>query len=142
MVGLTGQIGAGMVIHALFLEVIVAQIGPQHGDHTQLMSALKGDGNFFQLATRLFRTEIDGGTDRNRTEIKGLVDAGVQRLIVLRGIAEGFVMVQFDHKGNAVRITTRDGCQHAIGGRHAVTARFDGQLDDVLWIEIEWIGSK
>jgi hypothetical protein len=31
-----------VVIGAIFLEGIVTQIGPQHGDHPQLVRALKG----------------------------------------------------------------------------------------------------
>ncbi|MNV49683.1 hypothetical protein D3C71_1416450 [compost metagenome] len=50
MVGLAGEIGAGMIIHAVFGKRRITQIGPQHGDHTQLVSALEGAGNFFNLA--------------------------------------------------------------------------------------------
>ncbi|MNT21306.1 hypothetical protein D3C72_1566420 [compost metagenome] len=50
VVGLAGEIGTGMIVHAIFVERRVAQIGPQHGDHTQLVSALEGAGNFFNLA--------------------------------------------------------------------------------------------
>jgi hypothetical protein len=48
-------------------------------------------------------------------------------------------VVQLHEERNAVGIATRDGGQHAVGGRHAVTARFNRQLNNVLRIEIERI---
>ena len=115
MVSLAGQIGAGVIVDAIFLEIVIAQIGPEHGNHAQLVRALEGGGDLLYLAARLFGTEIDRGADRHRAHIERLLDAGIERLIVLRRVAQGFVMIQLHHKGNAMRITTRHRRQHAIG---------------------------
>ncbi len=51
VVGLAGEIGAGVVIHAVFLELGVAQIGPEYGHHAQLMGAGEGLGDLHDLAS-------------------------------------------------------------------------------------------
>src|SRR5262249_35096857 len=39
-------------------------------------------------------------------------------------------------EGNLVRILARDGPKHAKGGSNGVAAAFDGQLDDILAVEV------
>ncbi|CZU79186.1 Uncharacterised protein [Enterobacter hormaechei] len=142
MVCLTGQIRRHVVIHSVFFERAVTQIGPQHGYHAQLVGALERRGDLFYLTTRLFRTEIDGCPDRHRTHIERLLDAGVERLVVFGWVAQGFVVVQLNEERNAVGIATRHGGQHAVGGGHAVTARLNRQLDDIFRIKIERVRGK
>ena len=45
-------------------------------------------------------------------------------------------MVQFNQKRNFVRVLARDGAEHAERGGHRVAPTLDGELDDVLRIEV------
>ncbi len=103
-----------MVIDTIFLKRGVAQIGPQHRHHAQFVSTLKGGGDLFNLAAGFRRTKVDSRADRYRTHIECLLDAGVVGLIIGGRVAEGFVMVEFHEKRNAVGITAGDRGQHAV----------------------------
>ncbi len=142
MVGLPRQVGARVVIDAIFLKAAVTQIRPQHRHHAKLMRALKRGRNFFNLAARLFGAEINRRPDRHRAHIEGLFDARIQRLVVLRRVAQGFVMVNLHQERNAVRVAARHRRQHAVGGGHAVAARFNRQLDNVFRVEIHRVRGK
>jgi|GEM_PF-5791231 len=131
-----------MVIRSVFIEGRVTQIGPQHGYHPQLMGTLEGSRDLFNLTARLLRAEIDGGTHRDSTQIEGLLDAGVEGLVIFGGVAQGFVVIQFHQERNTVRVTAGDRRQHAVSGSHAVTARLDRQFHDVLRIKIERVGGE
>ncbi|MOA20810.1 hypothetical protein D3C78_1412750 [compost metagenome] len=115
MVGLTGKVCRDVIIHAVFLERIITQIRPQHGHHTQLVRALKGCGDLFNLPTRLLRTKVNGRPDRHRTHVKSLLHAGVQRLVIFGGITQRLVVVELNEEWNAVRVATRHRSQHAVG---------------------------
>ncbi|CWZ81295.1 Uncharacterised protein [Salmonella enterica subsp. enterica serovar Typhi] len=104
MVGLPRQVSGYMVIDAVFFKGRITQVSPQYGHHTQLMRTLKSGGDLFNLATGLFRTEIDRRAYRHGAHIERLLNAGVQGLIVLCRIAQCFVVIQFDQKRNTVRI--------------------------------------
>ena len=71
-----------------------------------------------------------------------LLDAGVEGLVIFGWVAEGFVVVQLHEERNAVGIATRNRGQHAVGRGHAVTARFNRQLNNVLRIEVERVRRK
>jgi len=51
-------------------------------------------------------------------------------------------VVDLHDKRNLVRVATRHRGQHAERGGHTVAAAFDGELDDVLGIEINRVGCK
>ncbi len=142
VVGLTGQVSGNMVVDTVFLECRIAQIGPQHGDQAQLMGPLKGRRDLFYLTTRLFRAEIDRRAHGHRPHIERLLNAGVEGLVVLGGVAQRFVMVELHQERNTMRVTARHRGQHAVGRRHAVTAGFDRQLDDILRIKVQRVGGE
>ncbi len=142
VVGLTGQVRGDMIVDAIFLERRIAQIGPQHGDQAQLMGPLKGGGNLFYLTTRLFRAEIDRRSHGHRPHIERLLNAGVEGLVVFGGVAQRFVMVELHQERDAMRVAARHRGQHAVGRRHAVTAGFDRQLDDIFRIKVQRVGGE
>ncbi len=142
MVGLTGQVGGDVIVNAVFLKRRVAQIGPQYGDQPQLMRALESGWDLLNLAARLFWTKIDSRPHGHRAEVEGLLNAGIQRLIESIWVAQRFVVVELHEERNAVRVATRNRRQHAVGGGHAVTARFNSQFDDVFRVKIERVGGK
>ena len=45
-------------------------------------------------------------------------------------------MVQFDQKGNPVRVFARDGAEHAEGRGNGVAAALDGKFDDVFRVKV------
>jgi hypothetical protein len=56
--------------------------------------------------------------------------------------AQQLVVVELEHQRNFVCVLARDRAQHAIGGTHRVAATLDGQLDDVLGVEVRRVRSK
>ena len=42
MVGLPGQVGGGLVVHAVLLELGVAHVAPQDRGHAELMRGVEG----------------------------------------------------------------------------------------------------
>ncbi|MNN67638.1 hypothetical protein D3C81_1832810 [compost metagenome] len=89
------------------------------------MRTFKRCRNLFNLTTRFLGAKIDRSPDRHRAHIECLLHTGIQRLIKGIRVAERFVVVNFYEERNTVCIATRYGSQHAVGRRHAVTARFD-----------------
>ena len=85
-VGLSGKVSSRMIVYTIFLELVVTQIAPQDGGHTQFMRIIESLSDFHQLAATLFRTEIDGGPYRYRSHIPGLFDCTKQYLVESVGI--------------------------------------------------------
>jgi len=73
MIRLAGEVGGQVVIHTVLLEGAVAQIAPQHAREAELVRLLESVTHFFQLARRLLGTEVDGGADRDRAQLPGLL---------------------------------------------------------------------
>ena len=53
MVGLPGHIGRTVIVRPIFLEVVVSQVTPQDGGHSQLVRVLECFGYFHDLPTAL-----------------------------------------------------------------------------------------
>jgi len=51
-------------------------------------------------------------------------------------------VVDFEDERNFVRVVPRHGAEHAVRGRHGVAAALDGELDDVLGVEVHGIGGE
>ena len=81
-ISLSGQVGSSVIIHTTFFEVTIAQVTPQNGNHTQLMSILKSLRNLYQLTTALFGTEINGSTYSRSSHIPSFFDRAEHDLIV------------------------------------------------------------
>ncbi len=142
VVGLGRQISRHVVVLVALLEAVVTQVAPEYGGHPELMRALEGFGHLDDLARRFLGTEVDRGADRDCTHLPGLLDAAEHDLVVLGGIGEELVVIELDDKGNLVRILARYRTERPEGGNHGVAAAGDGELDDVLRVEVDRIGGK
>ncbi len=99
-------------------------------------------GHFLNLPRRLVRSEVNRRPHRHRAHVERLLDAPEHDLIELVRISQKFVVIQFHQEGNPVRIFARARSQDAQRRRHRVAAAFDGQLDDILRIEVQGIGRE
>ncbi len=95
------------------------------------MRTLKSGGDLFNLATRLFRTEIDRRAYATPAPMLVPVACfGVQGLVVLCPDSSMFVVIQFDQNG--IRCAWRRGRTYAVGRGHAVAAGLNRQFNNVL----------
>ena len=85
VIGLGGGIGGIVIILAVFLEGRVAQIAPQNGGHTQLVSVGKSFAHFNNLTAGFRRTKIDGCANGHCTHVPGLLDIAKDILIDSQG---------------------------------------------------------
>ena len=49
---MTGQVGGGVIVDAVFFEAFVTQIAPEDGRHAQFMSFMECMSNFLNLSCR------------------------------------------------------------------------------------------
>ena len=75
------------------------------------MCTMKRFRDFLDLATRIRRSKVDGGTNGQSTKIKTLFNLRKQGLFVHRWQGQGFVVIELDHKGDAMRVTARNRAQ-------------------------------
>ena len=136
MVGLPREVGRGMVIDALLFESLVAQVTPQDRRHAQFMRLVEGAGDLDQLPAALLRTEIDRGPDGRGAHVPRIAHRAEQDLVVGVGIGKQLVVVELDDERYPVRIFPGHGPEHAEGRSHGIAAALEGQLHDVLRIEI------
>ncbi len=115
MVCLARQISSRMVIDAILYESGIAQIGPQNGDHAELMGQGKGLGNFPDLPAALFRAIIDGCADGGRPHVKSLLHPGEEKFIVFSRIHKQVIMVDLEDEGYPVGVFPGDGPENAQG---------------------------
>ena len=107
VVGLSGKVGSGVVVNAVFLEARVAKVAPQNGCHAPLVCMIKCLSDLLQLAGAVFVAKIDGGADGDTAHIPGLLDLTKQVLLVLVGVSEQLVVVNLGDKGDLVCVATR-----------------------------------
>ena len=55
-----------VVVDAVLLEGVVAQVAPQHGEHAEVVGLRERLGDLLDLAGRLVGAEVDGGARRRR----------------------------------------------------------------------------
>jgi hypothetical protein len=137
MIRLAGQVGGGLIVDAVLLEVLVPQIGPEHGGHAQVVRPLERSGDLLDLPARLGRAVVHGRPHRRSAHVEGLIHRAEQPLIVGVRIAQQLVVVDFDDERNLVRVLPRDRAQHAQRRGYGVAVALDGQLHDVLGIEVD-----
>ena len=63
-------------------------------------------------------------------------DRAEHDLVELVRVGQQLVVVDLHQERDLVRVLARDRAQHAEGGRDRVAAAFDGELDDVLRVEV------
>ena len=137
MIRLTGEVRAGVIVLAIFLEGVVAQIAPEHRRHSEFMRVLKGFGDFDNLSIRIFRAEVDRRADRRCAEIPCLFDRSKHNLLGLIWKSQQLVVIDLDEKGNLVRVLSRNRSKDSKRRCHCITSTLNGEFDDVLTIEID-----
>ena len=128
-----------MVVCAVLLEAVVAQVAPEDGGHTQLMRISESLGYVHNLATTLFGTEVDGGSHGYGTHVPCLLDGTEHHLIVGVGVSQQFVVIDLHYEGDLVGILTSHSAKDTVRGGHGVATAFDSQLDDVFGIEVDGV---
>jgi hypothetical protein len=96
----------------------------------------EGLGNFDDLSRALLGTEVDRGPDCGRTHLVGLLHGPEHHLIEFVRIVEQFVVVDLHDERDLVSVLASHNPEHAERRSHGIAAPFDGQLDDVLGIEV------
>ncbi len=139
---LAGQVGGHLVVDAVLGEVRVAQVAPQHGEHAQPMGLLEGARDLDDLAVALLRAEVDRRADGRRAQLVGPLRRGEHRLVVLGRVREQLVVVQLDDERELVRPLAADRAHHADRRRERVAAALDGELDQVLGVEVDRVGRE
>ena len=88
VIGLARKVGGNVVVNAVLLKRVVADVASENGGHTQGMRFFEGLCHFNDLASGLIGTEIDGGSYRNRAEVPRFTDRAEHDLISLIGIGQ------------------------------------------------------
>ena len=96
----------------------------------------EGLADFDNLAAALVGAEIDGGANRGRAHVVGLLHGAEENLIGLVREGQQLIVIDLYDERDFVGVLARDGAEHPEGGSHGVAAAFDGQLDDVPAIKI------
>ena len=82
------------------------------------------------------RPEVDRGAHRDRAHVRRLLDAPEQDLVELVRVGEELVVVDLHDERDLVGVLARHRAQHAEGRGDRVAAALDGQLHDVLGVEV------
>ena len=141
VVGLTGEIGGKMVILVL-LEGVVAEVAPEDGRHAEFMGMVEGLGHLDNLVAGILAAEVDGGADGGRTHVVGLIDRAEHDLAGDVRIGEELVVVHLHEEGDLVGVFAGHGTEDAERGGDGVATALDGQLHDVLGIEVNRVLGK
>src|SRR6185312_1718190 len=96
----------------------------------------------FELTVAFRAAPVDGSTYGHGAHIPGSLYRAEHGLVIAIRQAEEFIMVDLDEEGDLVGIFAAHDAEYAKGGSDGAAARFDGQPDDVLGIEIHGVGSK
>ena len=142
VVGLAGEVGGGVIVGAVHLEIGVPQVAPQHGEHAALVGPVEGLGHLLDLAGGLLGAEVDGGPHSSRAQVVGLLDRSEHHLVELVGIGEQLIVVELDDERDAVGEPARHRPQYTEGGGHRVATPLDGQLHDARRVEIPRVGGE
>ncbi len=137
VVRLSGQVSRRVMIDPVFLERLVSQIAPEKRGHTQFMSGLERLGDFHQLAMRVLGAPVDRRAHRGSAHVERLLHIREAHLLVAVRIREQLVVVELDDERDLVGVLPGHGAQNAERRGHGVAAALDGQLDDVLRVEVD-----
>ena len=97
------------------IEARVAEITPKNSGHSEFVGMGKSLADFRDLALRFFTTEINCRTDSDTTHFKGLFDLCEENLIERVGMAEQFVVIDFQDERNLVCPASSHRTKHPIG---------------------------
>ena len=128
---------SGHVVVLVLLEGVVAGVAPEDGGHAEFVSLLEGVGDFDDLAVGLGGAEVDRRTDGGAAHVGGLLQGAVHHLVTDVGVGEQLVVVDLHHERNLVRVAAGDAAEDAEGGADRVATAFDGELHDVLTVEVD-----
>jgi hypothetical protein len=131
VVGLTGEIGRGVVVHAIDFEPVVAE----DRAHAELVGLLECDADVVKLASAFSGSPIHGCADGDCAHVVSLFDGRKHGLVVLVRHAQKFVVINLQDEGDFVRVLAGVKTENTQGAGDAVGAAFDGELDDVFRIE-------
>ena len=73
VVGLAGQVGRVVVVDAVGLERVVAQVAPQHGEHAELVGLRERRRDLLDLPGRLVGAEVDRRADAGGAQVVRLL---------------------------------------------------------------------
>src|SRR4051794_1814569 len=104
VVGLGGEISRRVVVDAVDLEAVVAQVAPQHREHAELVGAVERLAHLDDLAVRLGRAEVDGGADAGRPQVEGLLDRPEHDLVIFVRVGQQLVVVHLDDERDLVAV--------------------------------------
>ena len=141
VVGLAGQVGRHVVVLVL-LEGVVAGVAPQDGGQADLVGGVEHLADLDDLPAGLGRAEVDGGADGRRAHVERLLHVAEHDLVELVRVGQELVVVHLHDERDPVGVLAGDRAQHAQGRGHGVAAALDGQLHDVLGVEVVGVGRE
>ena len=121
----------------LCLEVRVAQIAPEHGEHAEPVGLLERAGDLDDLARGLLGPEVDRRADARGAHLVRALDRREHDLVELVRIREQLVVVQLHDEGELVRPLAADRAEDAERRGERVAAALDRELDEVLGVEVD-----
>src|ERR1700733_3244572 len=106
------------------------------------MSMLERTAHFLDLPMALFRSEVDSSPHSNSPHLIRLFDTGKKDLVIAIRVREKFVVVEFHHKRDLMRIFAGDDSQNASCRRNSIASSLYGEFYNIFRIEIDGIGGK
>ena len=128
-----------IVLVAFDIEGGVAEVAPEDGGHAEFVGVGEGLGNLDNFPVGVVGSKVDRGTDGGRAHVMSGFDFSKENFLEGVRVGEEFVVVDFDEEWNLVRVFARDRAEDAEGRADGVATAFDGELDDVLGIEISGV---
>ena len=123
----------------LDLEVRVAQVAPQHGEHAEPVGLLERARDLDDLARGLLGAEVDRRADAGRAHLVRALDRREHDLVELVRIREQLVVVQLHDEGELVRPLAADRAEDAERRGERVAAALDRELHEVLGVEVDGV---
>ncbi len=142
MVGLGGEVGGAVVVDAVDLEGVVADVAPEDGDHAVVVCLCEHVGDILDLLVGFIGAEVDCCADGGRAHLPALLDGAEGDLVEGVGVGHEFVVVELDEVGDLVGVLACGRAEHAEGRGDGVAAALDGELDDVLGVEVVGVGRE
>lgn len=125
-----------MEVVIVLFEMVISEIAPEDGKESEMMSGFEGLCDFLELSVGVLGPPVDGGADTDGAHIVGIFDGAVEDLVVLIGIGEELVVVDFNDIVDFVSEFSGVKCEDAEGGGYGVALSVYGELYDIIWIEV------
>src|SRR3989338_11215878 len=136
MIRLSREVGTQVIIFTspadgrigrVFLKRIIAQVTPEHREHTETMCLCECGTDFLNLAAALRRSKINGGTHTQCTHVVRLLHRTEHYLIEFVRIREEFVVIELHDERDLSGVRTRDNPERTNGRRDRVASTIDGK---------------